>query len=96
MKEFAKIEWERARKALDSARQLAESDPESAASRAYYAAFHALTGFFAARGQTFTKHAAILVTNGMEGRSWPQPQRCGLFLRTREAAFVSTAFRNKP
>jgi uncharacterized protein (UPF0332 family) len=33
--------------------------PDSAASRAYYAAFHGLTAFFALRGQTFTKHTAI-------------------------------------
>jgi len=59
MKEFASIEWGRAKRALDSARQIAENDPDSAASRAYYAAFHALSAFFALRGQTFTKHTEI-------------------------------------
>lgn len=59
MKEFAAAEWQRARRTLASGRQLAESDPDSAASRAYYAAFHALTALFALRGQTFSKHAAI-------------------------------------
>jgi uncharacterized protein (UPF0332 family) len=59
MKEFAAVEWDRAHKALASARQLAHNDPDSAASRAYYAAFHALTSVFALRGETFTKHSAI-------------------------------------
>jgi uncharacterized protein (UPF0332 family) len=59
MKEFAAAEWQRALRTLQSAKQLAESDPDSAASRAYYAAFHALTALFALRGQTFSKHAAI-------------------------------------
>ncbi len=59
MKEFAAVEWERAKRALESARQLADTDPDSAASRAYYAAFHALTAVFAIRGSTFNKHSAI-------------------------------------
>jgi len=59
MKQFAAVEWDRARRALASARQLVESDPDSAASRAYYAGFHALTAVFALRGHTFSKHSAI-------------------------------------
>ena len=59
MKTFARAEWQRAQRALASARQLAESDPDSAASRAYYAAFHALTALFALRGQSFSKHSAV-------------------------------------
>ena len=59
MKEFAVTEWQRALRTLASAKQLVNTDPESAASRAYYAAFHALTALFALRGQTFSKHAAI-------------------------------------
>jgi uncharacterized protein (UPF0332 family) len=35
------------------------SDPDSAASRAYYAAFHALTAVFALRGESFTKHSGM-------------------------------------
>jgi hypothetical protein len=38
---------------------MVQSDPDSAASRAYYAAFHALTAALALRGQTFSKHSAI-------------------------------------
>lgn len=59
MKQFALTEWQRALRTLASARQLVESDPDSAASRAYYAAFHALTAMLALRGQTFNKHSAI-------------------------------------
>ena len=59
MKAFASAEWKRAQRALDSARILIERDPDSAVSRAYYAAFHALSALFAVRGKTFTKHSAI-------------------------------------
>jgi len=59
MNAFAAAEWDRAGRALASARQLVETDPDSAASRAYYAAFHALTALFALREQTFAKHSAI-------------------------------------
>ncbi len=59
MKEFAAAEWERANRTLASARQLVGSDPDSAASRAYYAAFHALTALFSLRGQSFSKHSAL-------------------------------------
>ena len=59
MKEFALTQWQRALRTLASARQLVNTDPDSAASRAYYAAFHSLTALFALRGQTFSKHAAI-------------------------------------
>ena len=59
MKEFAASEWQRAHRALASAEKLVKSDPDSSASRVYYAAFHALTALFALRDQTFSKHSAI-------------------------------------
>lgn len=59
MMEFAAREWDRANRALASAGQLVESDPDSAASRAYYAAFHALTAYFAIRNNAFSRHSAI-------------------------------------
>ncbi len=59
MSDFVAVEWERAYLALGSAEQLTQRDPESAASRAYYAAFHALSALFAARGWSFKKHTAI-------------------------------------
>lgn len=59
MKEFAAAEWQRALRTLASGRQLLHTDPDSAASRAYYAAFHSLTALFTLRGQTFSKHSAL-------------------------------------
>jgi len=59
MKEYARAEWQRAHRTLNSGEQLSDTDPDSAASRAYYAAFHALNALFALRGQSFSKHTAI-------------------------------------
>jgi uncharacterized protein (UPF0332 family) len=59
MKEFAATEWQRAIGALETAKQAVDTDPDSAASRAYYAAFHAATALFALRGQTFSKQSDI-------------------------------------
>ena len=59
MKEFARNQWERAQRTIKTAVALLESDPESAASRAYYAAFHALTALFALRSRSFKKHTAL-------------------------------------
>lgn len=59
MREFAATEWQRSKRAYESARKLVDDDPDSAVSRAYYAAFHALTAFFALQGKAFTKHSAI-------------------------------------
>ena len=59
MKEFAASEWGRAQRALVSANQLVDTDPNSSASRAYYAAFHGLTAVFALHGQSFSRHSGI-------------------------------------
>ena len=59
MTDFANAQWQRAHRTLASARQLADTDPDSAASRAYYAAFHAVTALFALRGQTFSRHSGV-------------------------------------
>ena len=59
MKKFASNQWERAQRTIKTALALLESDPESAASRAYYAAFHALTALFALRSRSFKKHTAL-------------------------------------
>lgn len=75
MKEFAISEWQRAVRTLNSAMMLRESDPDSAASRAYYAAFHALTAMFALRGQFFNKHSALRTAVHRElikTSQWPQ------------------------
>lgn len=51
--------WARARTALQSAEKLVSSDPDAAASRAYYAAFYATSALFASEGRFFTKHSAV-------------------------------------
>jgi uncharacterized protein (UPF0332 family) len=49
----------RALRSLASARLLASTDPDSAVSRAYYAAFNAVTALFLLEGQSFSKHAGV-------------------------------------
>ncbi len=75
MKEFAVSEWQRANRTLNSGKMLIESDPDSAASRAYYAAFHALTAMFALKGQFFNKHSALRTAvhrDLIKAGQWPQ------------------------
>jgi uncharacterized protein (UPF0332 family) len=55
----AQAQWDRAVRSLRAAELLVETDPDSAASRAYYAAFHAASALFAMTGRTFTKHSAL-------------------------------------
>ena len=74
MKEFADSQLQRARRIIQTASMLVATDPESAASRAYYAAFHALTALFALRGQSFKKHAALraaLHKDLIKSGEWP-------------------------
>jgi uncharacterized protein (UPF0332 family) len=59
VKAFAASEWQRAQRTIQTAAMLTRSDPDSAVSRAYYAAFHAVTAVFAWRGQGFSKHSAL-------------------------------------
>ena len=66
--------WDRAGHALHSAEKIVDDDPDGAASRAYYAALHAVSAFFAVEGRAFRKHTAVeaavhrdLVRNG----GWP-------------------------
>lgn len=59
MKDFARNEWRRALQALATARQVLADDPDTTTSRAYYAAFHAVTALFALRNQEFSKHSAL-------------------------------------
>ena len=51
--------WNRAKKALGAAQTIVHEDHDSSASRAYYAAFHAVSAYFALKGKTFTKHSAL-------------------------------------
>jgi uncharacterized protein (UPF0332 family) len=51
--------WGRATRTLRTARVLIEDDPDSAASRAYYAAYYAVSALFESEGKTFRKHTAV-------------------------------------
>ena len=51
--------WDRAQRALRTAALLIDEDPDAAASRAYYAAFHAVSALFAFDGISFSKHSAL-------------------------------------
>jgi len=51
--------WGRALQAFQTAKQLAETDPDAAAGRAYYAAFYAVSALFALQGKTFSRHSAL-------------------------------------
>jgi len=59
MKEFIRSQWTKASRSLAAAKSIVETDPDSAASRAYYAAFHGVTAVLSARGMEFTKHTAV-------------------------------------
>lgn len=51
--------WLRAVRSYKTASKLVEEDPDAAASRAYYAAFYAVSALFALQGKTFTQHRAV-------------------------------------
>ena len=51
--------WGRARRAVQTAEGWVKDDPDAAASRAYYAAYYAVSALFAAEGRSFKKHSAV-------------------------------------
>ena len=51
--------WNRAQRALHTAETILNEDPDSSASRSYYAVFHAVSAYFSLQGKTFTKHSAL-------------------------------------
>jgi uncharacterized protein (UPF0332 family) len=51
--------WERGLEALRAAEALAGVSSDATASRAYYAAFYAVSALFAAEGKTYRKHSAV-------------------------------------
>jgi uncharacterized protein (UPF0332 family) len=59
MKDFVRSQWAKAARSLTAAQAILATDPDSAASRAYYAAFHGVTAVLAGRGMEFTKHTAV-------------------------------------
>ncbi len=59
MSELAAGLWERAKDSLRAAQYVLPVSPDTAASRAYYAAYYAVSAFFASRGRSFRKHSAV-------------------------------------
>jgi uncharacterized protein (UPF0332 family) len=59
MNPVARSHWDRAAAALRGAEQIIADDPDGAASRAYYAVFHAVSALFALEGKSFTKHSGV-------------------------------------
>ena len=51
--------WARALQAFQTSRREAVTDPDTAASRAYYAAFYAVSAMFILEGKTFSRHSAL-------------------------------------
>jgi uncharacterized protein (UPF0332 family) len=75
MSPLATALWDRAQEALHVARHDLAVSADATASRAYYAAFYAVSAHFALAGQTFKKHSTLeaavhrdLVKSGM----WPK------------------------
>ena len=59
MKDFIRSQWTKAMRSIAAAEATLDTDPDSAASRAYYAAFHGVTAVLAGRGMELTKHTAV-------------------------------------
>lgn len=67
--------WARAAEALLAAEALRDLSPDGSASRAYYAAFHAVSALFAAEGRAFTKHSAVEAAvhrDLVKAGAWPE------------------------
>ena len=63
MNVYASDLWQRAERAVRTARNsLGQGDGDAAASRAYYAAFYAVSALLATEGKTFKKHLIVEAT----------------------------------
>jgi uncharacterized protein (UPF0332 family) len=66
--------WLRAVRSYKTASKLVAEDPDAAASRAYYAAFYAVSALFALQGKTFTNHRAVEAAvhrDLVQAQTWP-------------------------
>ena len=59
MSKYVKEMWRRAEEALKTAEVDIQVSPDACASRAYYAAFYAVSALFAREDREFTKHTAV-------------------------------------
>jgi len=57
--DYFKTLWDKAIKSYNSAKDNATRYPDTAANRAYYCAFYAVSALFASEGVHFKKHSAI-------------------------------------
>lgn len=74
MNEVADALWARALEALDATRSVLGISLDAAGSRAYYAAFYAVSAHFALRGVRFTKHSAVEAAvhrDLVQAEGWP-------------------------
>ena len=53
--------WKRASKALETAKGWVKIDPDAACSRAYYAAFYAVSALLLIEGKSYKRHTAVEV-----------------------------------
>ena len=51
--------WGRSVRASETAAALLSTDPDAAASRAYYAAFYAVSAWLSLQGRSFARHSAV-------------------------------------
>ena len=60
MKEYSRDLWARTTRAIQAAgRNYNDDDYDAGASRAYYAAFYAVSALFSLKGSSFNKHSAV-------------------------------------
>lgn len=67
--------WQRALRAIETAQATLSGDPDAAASRAYYAAFYAVSAWFSLGGRKFKRHSALEAAvhrDLVQGGLWPQ------------------------
>ncbi|MEW6267312.1 MAG: HEPN domain-containing protein [Thermodesulfobacteriota bacterium] len=81
MKEVSQAYWKRALSALANAQDDLAKYPGGAVSRAYYAAFYAVSALFAERGQTFknTPRSKRPSTWNWSNRDYGRPSWEGIF-----------------
>jgi uncharacterized protein (UPF0332 family) len=60
--EYVNALWQRAKESIRGAEALVDIDPNAAASRSYYAAFHAVSALFGIEGRVFKKHSEVLAS----------------------------------
>ena len=84
MRDYALDLWQRALRALSTAdANLQNGDSDAAASRAYYAAFYAVSAILALSDRTFTKHSAVEAAVHRDlVRTGRLPESCGADYRS--------------